>query len=119
MCILVDTGHFTVLIPGDVQESGENELTQAVASALNASPLDGYITAHHGSSGTTTEDFLDACRPRLAINSAGLNNSYGHPHPETLARLDNSGCAYLTTYETGAVTLVFTETDIQIQTFNP
>ena len=94
-------------------------LTAAIAQSLNSRHLDVYITAHHGSSGTTTEEFLEAARPRLAINSAGLGNSYGHPHPETLERLENAGCVYLTTYETGAVTLVFTETDIQIQTFNP
>lgn len=110
---------FSLLLPGDAQGAGESALTAAIADYLAARPLDVYITAHHGSSGTTTEDFLEACRPRLAINSAGLNNSYGHPHPETLARLENAGCAHLTTYETGAVTLVFTETDIQIQTFNP
>ena len=108
---------FSLLIPGDVQKSGETALTQAIATALNGRRLDVYITAHHGSSGTTTEEFLDAAHPRLAINSAGLDNRYGHPHPETLARLENTGCTYLTTCETGAVTLTFTEAEVKIQTY--
>nr|MCR5441305.1 competence protein ComEC [Lachnospiraceae bacterium] len=108
---------FSLLIPGDVQESGETALTQAISTALNGRRLDVYITAHHGSSGSTTEDFLNAAHPRLAINSAGLDNRYGHPHPETLARLENAGCTYLTTCETGAVTLTFTEAEVKIQTY--
>ena len=111
------TESFTLLIPGDVQESGETALTQAIATALNGRNLDIYITAHHGSSGTTTEDFLDASHPRLAINSAGLDNGYGHPHPETLTRLENAGCTYLTTYETGAITLDFSDKDIKLDVF--
>ena len=79
--------------------------------------LDIYITAHHGSSGTTTTKFLEAAHPRLAINSAGLGNRYGHPNPETLERLENSGCAYLTLYETGAITLDFSGSEISVKTF--
>ncbi len=118
MCILAELNDFTLLIPGDVQESGETALTQAISTALNGRRLDVYITSHHGSSGSTTEDFLNTAHPRLAINSAGLENRYGHPHPETLARLENAGCTYLTTYETGAVMLNFLDKDIRIETFH-
>ena len=118
MCMLAELNDFTLLIPGDVQESGEIALTQAIAIALNGRHLDIYITAHHGSSGSTTEDFLNTAHPRLAINSAGLDNRYGHPHSETLARLENAGCTYLTTYETGAVMLDFSGEDIKLETFN-
>ncbi len=108
---------FSLLIPGDVQKSGETALTQAISTALNGRRLDVYITAHHGSSGSTTEDFLNAAHPRLAINSAGLDNRYGHPHPETLARLESAGCTYLTTYETGAINLYFSGEDVQFDQF--
>ncbi|MBO7096746.1 MAG: MBL fold metallo-hydrolase, partial [Lachnospiraceae bacterium] len=108
---------FSLLIPGDVQESGETALTQAISTALNGRRLDVYITAHHGSSGSTTEDFLNATHPRLAINSAGLDNRYGHPHPETLERLKSAGCTYLTTCETGAINLYFSGEDVQFDQF--
>ena len=110
---------FSLLIPGDVQESGKTALTQAISTALNGRRLDVYITAHHGSSGSTTEEFLTAAHPRLAINSAGLDNKYGHPHPETLARLENAGCTYLTTYETGAVTMNMAGDEITVELYNP
>ena len=108
---------FTLLVPGDVQGSGETDLSQAIDEALGGRRLDVYITAHHGSSGTTTDAFLEVTHPRLAINSAGLDNRYGHPHPETLARLENAGCIYLTTCETGAITFYFSGEYIQVDQF--
>lgn len=107
----------TILIPGDVQGTGETALTEVIEDALLGRRLDIYITAHHGSSGTTTYDFLEVARPRLAINSAGLNNRYGHPNAETLRRLEDSGCAWLTLYETGAVTLDFSGSEIKVSTY--
>ena len=111
-----ETG-FTLLIPGDVQGTGEDALTEIIDAALDDRHLDIYITAHHGSSGTTTMEFIEATHPRLAINSAGLNNRYGHPNVETLERLSASGCTYLTLYETGAVTLDFSGREIKVSTF--
>lgn len=123
MCVLAEfegeagADSYTLLIPGDVQGTGEEALTEAVSEVMEGRRLDIYITAHHGSSGTTTTEFLEAARPRLAINSAGLGNRYGHPNPETLERLENSGCAYLTLYETGAITLDFSGSEISVKTF--
>ena len=123
MCILAEfatatvTVPHTLLIPGDVQGTGEDALTDVITGALNDRRLDIYITAHHGSSGTTTSEFLASARPRLAINSAGLNNRYGHPNSETLDRLTAAGCTYLTLYETGAVTMDFSQSEIRITTY--
>lgn len=108
---------YTLLIPGDVQGTGEEALTETIGETLGSRRLDIYITAHHGSSGTTTAEFLEAAHPRLAINSAGLHNRYGHPNEETLQRMVASGCAYLTLYETGAITLDFSGSEIQVSTF--
>ncbi len=127
MCILacfMDEGH-TLLIPGDVQGRGEEELTRAISTWMSSEGnvyaeterLDVYITAHHGSSGTSTEEFLRVTHPRLAINSAGLDNSYHHPHEETLERLEEAGCAYFTTFETGAVTMDFSGEEIKVRTY--
>ena len=117
MCILAEICGHTLLIPGDVQGAGEKELTEVIGEALGSRRLDVYITAHHGSSGNTTAEFLEASHPRLAINSAGLNNRYGHPDPETLERLRSSGCTSLTLYDTGAITLTFSGNDIKIQLY--
>src|SRR5262249_43203583 len=42
---------------------------------------------HHGSKTSTTELFLEAVSPSIALISAGFENSFGHPHPGVLARL--------------------------------
>ncbi len=117
MCILAEFGPKTVLFPGDVQGSGEDALAGVIGEALGSRRLDIYITAHHGSNGTTTDEFLDEARPRLAINSAGLNNRYHHPGTETLGRLESHGTAYLTTFETGAVRVDLRGKEIEIRTF--
>ncbi|MDE6675111.1 MAG: hypothetical protein K2K19_09940, partial [Acetatifactor sp.] len=59
----------------------------------------------HGSRYSTTESFLQAVTPRLALISAGRDNSYGHPHEELLKRLWEKGCRVVQTPESGAVTL--------------
>lgn len=60
---------------------------------------------HHGSKYASGEGFLDEVRPRLAIISAGRGNRYGHPAPETLARLKATGAAVLRTDEDGTISI--------------
>ena len=145
MCILAvfcekKARPLTVLIPGDVQGSGEEALMEELRKLANGTSdlengtsiqangrggdfnvdaynIDVYITAHHGSAGSSSEEFLDTTSPRLAINSAGEGNRYGHPSRETLSRLEDIGCAYLTTYETGAVTLDLSGDEVKISLF--
>ena len=64
--------------------------------------------AHHGSRGSSTPEFLAAVTPSLAVISVGARNAYGHPAPETLARLAAAGARVLRTNRDGA--LIF-ETD--------
>ena len=61
--------------------------------------------AHHGSSGATSQEFLDRIAPSVAIISCGQDNSYGHPHAETLQRLENAGAGIYVTKSCGAITV--------------
>ena len=61
--------------------------------------------AHHGSRNSTSEEFLEAVQPEIALISAGKDNSYGHPHAELLERLEEAGCSILSTPEYGAITV--------------
>ena len=61
--------------------------------------------AHHGSKQSSSEAFLRAAQPEIAIISAGEDNSYGHPHQETLKRLKVIGCKIFETVRNGAITL--------------
>ena len=61
--------------------------------------------AHHGSSGSSHAGFLEAFTPKLSLISCGKNNSYGHPHNETLERLEAVGSEIISTVDSGAITL--------------
>ncbi|HAX72126.1 MAG TPA: MBL fold metallo-hydrolase [Firmicutes bacterium] len=58
---------------------------------------------HHGSRTSSSQEFLDAVKPEVAIISAGLNNTYGHPHQEALNRLNDVDAKTYTTFERGHI----------------
>jgi len=91
-----------VLLTGDVGEAEEVRLILGDRAALAAGVLK---VAHHGSRSSTSIPFLAAVSPRLALVSAGAGNPYGHPSPETLARLRKRGVLTLRTDVHGAVHL--------------
>jgi len=61
---------------------------------------------HHGSDSSTTESFLKAISPSLAIISAGKDNPYGHPHKNTLKLLSKYKIKYLRTDIDGTIKIV-------------
>ena len=60
---------------------------------------------HHGSAGSTGEDFLSAVSPSFAAISCGVNNRYGHPADRVVELLENSGIMYGRTDLSGALCL--------------
>lgn len=93
---------FTMLFTGDLNGEQEPLLSSTVIPII---PIDILKTAHHGSKNSTTEAFLKTFRPKTAILSAGKNNLYGHPHKETLKRLQKSGANIYGTLWGGAITI--------------
>ena len=80
-------GDVRFIFTGDASTGDELNM---VRSGLN---LDADILqlGHHGSSTSTHPDFLSAVNPEVAIYSAGVGNSYGHPHEEVVKRIVDSG----------------------------
>lgn len=76
-------GDFSVLLTGDAGLPAETELLAAKAS-ISATVLK---VGHHGSKGSTSAPFVQTVNPLIAVIQVGADNSYGHPHPETLERL--------------------------------
>ncbi len=64
--------------------------------------------AHHGSKYSTQDSFLQVTKPEVSLISSGEDNSYGHPHRETIERLRKAGSRIFQTAQQGAITL---ETD--------
>lgn len=94
-------GNSSMLFTGDIEEEGETYLVRE--GLQNAAGYDVLKVAHHGSRNSTTESFLERVNPRIAVISCGEGNFYGHPHQETLERLEQVGSRIYVTAESGAV----------------
>jgi competence protein ComEC len=103
------------MLPGDAEKQVEREiLADGPAESLRADVLK---VGHHGSKNSTTEDFLAAVHPRVAVISAGENNPYGHPSPELLERLQHAGVRILRTDREGAVHILTDGKRLEISCF--
>ena len=87
---------------GDVEEGIDPSLL-----AEGLPHVDLLKVAHHGSRTATTQPFVDAVRPRVAVASAGAGNPYGHPAKATLERLAAAGARVLRTDRDGTVVVGF------------
>jgi beta-lactamase superfamily II metal-dependent hydrolase len=72
-----------ILITGDAEHHQEAEI---LAAYPNLPKVNILKAGHHGSRTSTTEPFLDAINPDKIVISAGKDNSYSHPHPETIQK---------------------------------
>jgi len=88
------------LLTGDAERGEEERLVAAYGNALRADVLK---VGHHGSSTSSTPEFLQAVRPRLALISVGVRNTYGHPSPAVLQALTRAGAAVLRTDAEGTL----------------
>ena len=97
-CVLrVSAGRRSVLLTGDIEAAQELALVQRGGLASEV-----LVLAHHGSAGSSTEAFLDAVAPRLALAQAGYRNRFGHPAPLVQARLQARGIAMHSSPDCGA-----------------
>jgi competence protein ComEC len=111
LVLRADYGSFRMLLTGDMSAQGEQELMEQTlspvpeksASSADFSNITILKVAHHGSRYSTTTEFLQTLRPRLAIISCAEKNTYGHPSPETLDRLQQAGVPYRITMDEGAI----------------
>ena len=76
---------FSAMLTGDIEEEGEKDLC-AHLQDMNITVLK---VAHHGSRNATSDDFLKLVHPQAAVISAGVDNLYGHPHKETIQRIES------------------------------
>jgi len=97
-------GH-TMLFTGDLEGDGERKTIEAINELAYYTGVDVLKVAHHGSKNSTSDEFLIAVNPELAVISVGAKNLYGHPSPATLDRLTSAGVTYLRTDVSGAITI--------------
>lgn len=106
MVLVLEYGKFDILFTGDVEEKGEEKLTEILKEEYLDTEWDVLKVAHHGSKNSTSEKFLGIVSPAYALISAGRGNSYGHPHEETIERLSSVKSVILSTHENGAINVM-------------
>jgi competence protein ComEC len=94
-------GSRSFLLTGDMEKPMEARLLSQ-AENLHSDVLK---VGHHGSKTSTIQPFLDAVSPSIALISDGLDNSFGHPHKDVLARLRDRHTAVLRTDLDGLITV--------------
>jgi competence protein ComEC len=100
LVLRVTFGETRFLFPGDVEAAGE-----AAAVARGGLAADVVKVPHHGSRRSSSQAFVDAVRPRLAVVSVGTANRYGFPHAEAVARWREAGARVVRT-DDGAIRLL-------------
>ncbi len=98
LVLLVEYGAFQALFAGDAGLRAEAEMRGRLPR------VDLLKVGHHGSRGSTGDEWLDSLTPRVGIISVGRND-YGHPAPETLRRLAAHGVEVRRTDQDGTITV--------------
>lgn len=106
-------GNASFLLPGDVEAEAEAYLVEQYGSQLNSTVL---IPGHHGSSSSTSVEFLGTVDPRIGVITSAYDSQYGHPHEETLERLANQEVRTYWTVTHGTVQIRSNGTAITIAT---
>ncbi|MBA4688739.1 MAG: MBL fold metallo-hydrolase [Candidatus Galacturonibacter soehngenii] len=102
-------GNNRFIMCGDAPKFSEKEMLQ---SGIDLS-AQVYKVSHHGSNTATTDAFLKAISPEYAIIQCGENNSYGHPHKETLHKLEQMGVIVLRNDKNGTIIAISDGNKIQ------
>ncbi|NFN93593.1 MBL fold metallo-hydrolase [Clostridium botulinum] len=105
-------GNTSYVFMGDAETLSEGEI---LAKQLDIS-ADVLKLGHHGSHSSTSQAFLNKINPRYAIVSCGKDNDYGHPHQETIDKLNKKGIEILRTDVSGTIISTSDGNDITFNT---
>ncbi len=76
-------GQNSFVFTGDAEKASEDEIRSNIK-------CDVLKIGHHGSSSSTSKNFLKKTEPQYAVISCGEGNEYGHPHAEVMRRLNDA-----------------------------
>ena len=114
LVLRINYGARKFLLTGDIERETERELLNT-PEILQA---DVVKVAHHGSKTSSTQNFVENSKAKLAVISVGRYSQFGHPKPEIVERWKNAGAKVLTTGENGTISLSTDGKDLQLKTFN-
>lgn len=108
--ILLTFGLARVLLAGDAEKKSE----EYMANGPYVGPLTVLKVTHHGSNTSSTPLFLSRFAPKIAVIQVGADNSYGHPTPETLDRLQRAGAKVFRNDENGDVIVTIKDDNLDV-----
>jgi competence protein ComEC len=111
--IRLTDGSRSLMLPGDIERPSERQIL-ADDPPLSA---DFLKVAHHGSRTSTIDAFLSAVNPAFAAISSGKDNSFGHPSPDVVERLESAGVRVYRTDRDGAITVTTDGRALSVTTF--
>ena len=82
----IDYKNKSFLFTGDAEASNE----MSIINSYELNDIDFLKVGHHGSSSSTTSEFIEEVSPDVAVISCGYKNQYGHPHRSTLDTLEKN-----------------------------
>ncbi len=107
----IDVGSTSIMTTGDAEVEAEMQIVENYSipgsEYYDPSVLDCDLlkVGHHGSTTSTTSEFLDLVTPSVGVISCGVDNSYGHPHEEVLELFEEYGVEIHRTDLSGTVVL--------------
>lgn len=107
-------GNVSFMLTGDAEQPVEERILETGADISSQILKCG----HHGSSSSTSFEFLRAVDPAVAIISCGEDNDYGHPHDETMESLNEQGCQILQTWKDGTILILTNGTGYSVNTWS-
>ena len=90
----------SILFTGDIEEKAENVLLTLYGTKLKSDILK---VGHHGSKTSSTHEFIELVKPKIALIGVGKDNNFGHPNQEVINRLEAIGSKVFRTDEMGEI----------------
>jgi competence protein ComEC len=106
---LIKTPDFSTLLMADIGFNVEKDLIKKYDIRVDILKV-----GHHGSKYSSSEDFLRAVNPRIAVIGVGAKNTYGHPSEETLERLSSVDAKVFRTDQNGNIRILAKEGKLKV-----
>ena len=90
---------YEFLFTGDAEKENESE----ILSSCNLPDIEFLKAGHHGSSSSSTDEFIEKLKPEAVAISCGYNNDYGHPHRSVLDTFRENGSVVYRTDKNGSL----------------
>lgn len=98
--------NFSMLFTGDIEEIAEKKILQKYKNNLNVLNSTILKVGHHGSKTSSSQEFISAVNPKMALIGVGKNNKFGHPNDDVIERLKKLDAYIYRTDKMGEIAII-------------